>query len=154
MAHRDRYLDDLEVGEVWLGQPFEITEAEILDFARAYDPQPMHVDAEAAAHGRFGGLIASGWHLTARVMREFVDESPFGATPMLGLRIDELCWLKAVRPGDRLQVRREIIEVARSKSRADRGTIRTATSVTNQDGEPVMTFFTLIQVPANAQAML
>lgn len=154
MAHPDRYLDDLQVGEVWLGQPFEITEAEILDFARVYDPQPMHIDPEAAAQGRFGGLIASGWHLTARVMREFVDESPFGATPMLGLRIDELCWLKAVRPGDRLQVRREIIEVARSKSRPDRGTIRTATLVTSQGGEPVMSFFTLIQVPTNAQATL
>lgn len=150
MAHPDRYLDDLRVGEVWLGQPFEITEAEIVEFARTYDPQPMHIDAEAAARGRFGGIIASGWHLTARVMREFVDESPFGATPMLGLRIDELCWLKAVRPGDRLQVRREILEVVRSKSRPDRGTIRTATAVTNQAGETVMSFFTLIQVPANA----
>jgi acyl dehydratase len=151
---RDRYLDNLEVGEVWLGEPFEITEAEIIAFAREFDPQPMHVDPEAAASGRFGGLIASGWHLTARVMREFVELSPFGATPMLGLRIDELCWLKAVRPGDRLQVRREIMAVTPSKSRPDRGTIRTATTVTNQDGEPVMTFFTLIQIPANAQATL
>ncbi|WP_091734817.1 MaoC family dehydratase [Phenylobacterium immobile] len=154
MAHPDRYLDDLKVGEVWLGQPFEITEAEIIEFARAYDPQPMHIDPEAAARGRFGGLIASGWHVASRVMREFVDESPFGATPMLGLRIDELCWLKTVRPGDRLRVRREILEVVPSKSRADRGVVRTATTVTNQDGELVMSFFTLIQVPANAGTTL
>lgn len=154
MPRPDRYLDDLQVGEAWLGEPFEITEAEILDFARVYDPQPMHVDPEAAARGRFGGLIASGWHVASRVMREFVDESPFGATPMLGLRIDELCWLKAVRPGDRLQVRREIVEVARSRSRPDRGVIRTATHVVNQDDEPVLTFFTLIQLPANAGSAL
>lgn len=149
-----RYLDDLKVGETWTGPPFVLSEAEILDFARAYDPQPMHVDPSAAADGRFGGLIASGWHVASRVMREYVDTAPFGDTPMLGIRIDELCWLKPVRPGDALTVRREIVAVARSHSKPDRGTIRTFTTVTNQHGEPVLTFFNLIQMPAHAGVTL
>ncbi|MBI1686320.1 MaoC family dehydratase [Caulobacter hibisci] len=150
----DRYLDDLTVGETWTGQPFTLTEAEILDFARLYDPQPMHVDLELAAGGRFGGIIASGWHVASRVMREYVDTAPFGATPMLGVRIDELCWLKPVRPGDALTVRREIVEATRSRSRSDRGTIRTFTAVCNQHGETVLTFFNLIQMPAHAGVTL
>lgn len=151
---RDRYLDDLTVGETWEGAPFEISETEILRFAAEFDPQPMHLDPEAAAHGRFGGLIASGWHVASRVMREYVDTRPFGATPMLGIRIDELCWLRPVRPGDRLTVRREIVAVSRSASKPDRGTIRTATTVVNQHGETVLTFFNLIQMPANASVTL
>jgi acyl dehydratase len=150
----DRYLDDLTVGETWAGEPFTLSQAEILDFARAYDPQPMHVDAEAAAAGRFGGIIASGWHVASRVMREYVDTAPFGATPMLGIRIDELTWQKPVRPGDTLIVRREIVEVTRSRSKPDRGVIRTFTTVTNQHGETVLTFFNLIQMPAHAGVTL
>lgn len=150
----DRYLDDLTVGEAWTGQPFTLTQAEILDFARLYDPQPMHVDPEAAQAGRFGGVIASGWHVAARVMREYVDTAPFGATPMLGMRIDELVWLKPVRPGDALTVTREIVAVTPSRSRLDRGTIRTFTTVANQHGETVLTFFNLIQMPARAGVVL
>lgn len=154
MTFPDRYLDDLKVGESWTGAPFVLTEAEIVDFARQWDPQPMHIDRDAAARGRFGGLIASGWHLCARVMREFVELSPFGRTPMLGLQIDELKWLKAVRPGDTLTVRREILAVTPSKSRPDRGVVRTLTTVTDQHGDTVMSFFTVMQMPANAEARL
>ena len=150
MQNPDLYLEDLTPGESWTGQPFQITEAEILAFAREYDPQPMHVDAEASAKGRFGGIIASGWHVASRVMREYVDTAPFGNTPMLGVRIDNLCWLHPVRPGDWLTVRREIVEVSRSKSRPDRGMLRTATTVTNQDGVAVLTFENLMQMPARA----
>lgn len=150
----DRYLDDLTVGETWIGEPFSLSEAEILAFARVYDPQPMHADPQAAAAGRFGGIIASGWHVASRVMREYVDTAPFGATPMLGIRIDELTWRRPVRPGDVLVVRREIVEVTRSRSKPDRGTIRTFTTVTNQDGEAVLTFFNLIQMPAHAGVTL
>jgi acyl dehydratase len=151
---RDRYLDDLKVGEAWDGAPFSISRDEILRFAAEFDPQPMHLDPQAATEGRFGELIASGWHVASRVMREYVDTSPFGATPMLGIRIDELCWLRPVRAGDELRVRREIVEVTRSRSKPDRGTIRTATTVVNQHGEPVLTFFNLIQMPANATVTL
>lgn len=151
MASKNRYLDDLKVGETWEGEPFEMTEAEIVRFASEYDPQPMHIDTEAATQGRFGGIIASGWHIAARVMREYVDTSPFGSTPMLGLKIDELCWLHPVRPGDRLTVSREIKAVTRSRSKPDRGTVETATTVVNQDGTVVMTFLNLIQMGVRPQ---
>lgn len=153
-APRDRYLDDLVVGETWEGEAFTLTEAEVLDFARAFDPQPMHVDRDAAERGRFGGIIASGWHVATRVMREFVDSAPFGATPMLGISVDKLCWLKPVRPGDRLRVRRQLVAISRSRSKPDRGSIQVEITVTNQDEAVVLSFLNLIQMPAHAGARL
>ena len=150
----DRYLDDLTVGESWEGQPFTITEAEVIAFAQHFDPQPMHVDAAAAAEGRFGGLIASGWHVASRVMREYVDAAYFGATPMLGVSIDDLRWVRPVRPGDTLKARREILAVTPSQSRPDRGTVKTKTWVSNQDGDVVMSFENLMQLPKDASARL
>ena len=150
----DRYLDDLTVGESWEGAPFTITEAEVIAFAQQFDPQPMHMDPAAAAEGRFGGLIASGWHVASRVMREYVDAAYFGATPMLGVSIDDLRWLRPVRPGDTLKARREILAVAPSQSRPDRGTVKTKTWVRNQDGDVVMTFENLMQLPKDASARL
>lgn len=146
----DRYLDGLTVSESWEGQPFTITEAEIIAFATQFDPQPMHMDPAAAAEGRFGGLIASGWHVASRVMREYVDAAYFGATPMLGLSIDDLRWLRPVRPGDTLTARREILAVTPSQSRPDRGAVKTKTWVRNQDGDMVMTFENLMQLPKDA----
>jgi len=148
----DRYLDDLTVGESWEGQPFTITEAEIIAFAAQFDPQPMHIDKATAEAGRFGGLIASGWHVASRVMREYVDAAHFGATPMLGISIDDLRWLRPVRPGDTLTVRREILALTPSQSRPDRGTVKTKTWVRNQDGDVVMTFENLMQFPRDASA--
>lgn len=150
----DRYLDNLTVGESWEGEPFTITEAEIIAFAKQYDPQPMHIDPATAAAGRFGGLIASGWHVASRVMRDYVDAAYFGATPMLGLSIDDLRWLRPVRPGDTLMARREILAVTPSQSRPDRGTVKTKTWVRNQDGDLVMTFENLMQLPKDASARL
>ena len=150
----DRYLDDLTVGESWEGEPFTMTEAEIIAFAEQFDPQPMHMDKAAAAEGRFGGLIASGWHVAARVMREYVDAAYFGATPMLGVSIDDLRWVRPVRPGDTLKARREILAVTPSQSRPDRGTVKTKTWVSNQDGDVVMSFENLMQLPKDASARL
>ena len=150
----DRYLDDLTVGESWGSEPFTITEAEIIAFAQQFDPQSMHIDAAAAAEGRFGGLIASGWHVASRVMREYVDAAHFGATPMLGISIDDLRWLRPVRPGDTLKARREILAVTPSQSRPDRGTVKTKTWVSNQDGDVVMSFENLMQLPKDASVRL
>lgn len=150
----DRYLDDLSVGESWTGAPFTITEAEIIAFAQQFDPQPMHVDKAAAEAGRFGGLIASGWHVASRVMRQFVDEAYFGQTPLLGMNVDALWWVRPVRPGDTLTVRREILEIRPSKSQPDRGVVRTKTSVTNQDGDLAMSFENQMQLPRDAGARL
>ena len=150
----DRYLDNLTVGESWEGEPFTVTEAEIIAFAKQFDPQPMHIDPATAAAGRFGGLIASGWHVASRVMRDYVDAAYFGATPMLGLSIDDLRWLRPVRPGDTLMARREILAVTPSQSRPDRGTVKTKTWVRNQDGDLVMTFENLMQLPKDASVRL
>ncbi len=144
------YLDDLSVGQKWHGGPIEMTESEIVRFAREYDPQPMHMDADAAAKGRFGGLIASGWHVASLVMRDFVEKAPFGDTPLLGLGIDGLEWRLAVRPGDILNITREILDVAPSRSKPDRGLVTMRMTVTNQDGAVVMTFTNLMQIPRRA----
>ncbi|MES2056146.1 MAG: MaoC family dehydratase [Pseudomonadota bacterium] len=150
MLNPDLFLDDLVIGDSWPGGPITIAEADIIRFAREFDPQPMHTDPQAAAQGRFGGLIASGWHVASLVMRDFVDTAPFGATPMLGLRVDELQWLHPVRPGDTLHIRREIVAVARSRSKPDRGTISMKMTVSNQDGAIVLSFLNLIQMPARS----
>ncbi|MBB4100716.1 MaoC family dehydratase [Sphingomonas kyeonggiensis] len=142
------FLEDLAVGQVWHGGPIEMREADIVRFASEFDPQPMHIDVDAAGKGRFGGLIASGWHVAALVMRDFVDKAPFGDTPMLGLKVDDLQWRHPVRPGDVLSVTREIVDVTRSRSKPDRGVVSMRMTVANQDAVVVMSFLNLIQVPA------
>ncbi|MCC2977887.1 MaoC family dehydratase N-terminal domain-containing protein [Sphingomonas sp. PL-96] len=141
-----RYLEDLRVGETWEGNAIPILEDAVIAFAESYDPQPMHVDRDAAAAGRFGGIIASGWHVAALVMRDYVETSPFGDTPLLGLQIDALRWEEAVRPGDVLRARREILEVTPSRSRPDRGLVRIGVAVTNQHGRTVMRYNSLLQI--------
>ena len=115
-----------------------VTADEIVAFARRYDPQAMHVDPAAAAHGAFGGLIASGWHTAAMVMRLFVEHylSKVATLPSPG--IDELRWMRPVRPGDTLRVRVTVVETLRSRSKPDRGLVRSLVEVLNQDGEVVM----------------
>lgn len=142
------YLEDLQPGDRWSGGPIVMTEADIIRFGREYDPQPMHTDKAAAEAGRFGGLIASGWHVASLVMKDFVETAPFGDTPLLGLQIDALTWQKPVRPGDVLNIERSLLTVDRSKSRPDRGVIRMRMIVANQDGDVVMSFENLIQIPA------
>jgi acyl dehydratase len=144
------YLNDLEIGQCWSGGPITMGEADIIRFAEEFDPQPMHVDKEAAAAGRFGGLIASGWHVASRVMRDFVDKAPFGDTPMLGLKVDDLQWRHPVRPGDVLSITREVVDISASRSKPDRGVLTMRMTVTNQEGAIVMTFLNLIQMPVSA----
>jgi acyl dehydratase len=143
----DRYIEDLSVGERWTSETVTLGEAEIVEFARAYDPQPMHTDAQEARRGPFGGLIASGWHLAALVMRMSVQAKTFGDTPIVGAGVDDLRWLKPVRPGDRLTVEREIVDVKLPSARPGRGSIRSRTVLRNQDGDAVMSMFTLARIP-------
>jgi len=143
-----RYLEDFQVGERWVSAPTLITETEIMAYGLANDPQPMHTDPEWAKTGPFGGLIASGWQTAALSMRLFVQSGGYGKTPVIGMGIDELRWLKPVRAGDVLTVEREIVEVMLSTTHTDRGTIRTRVSVRNQSGDLVMTLFTSGRVPA------
>ena len=148
MSETARYLEDFQVGERWVSAPTPITEAEIVAYGLANDPQPMHTDPEWARTGPFGGLIASGWQIAALSMRLFVQSGGYGKTPVIGMGIDELRWRKPVRAGDVLTVEREIVEVMPSTTHADRGTIRTRVSVRNQSGDVVMTLSTLGRVPA------
>jgi acyl dehydratase len=134
-----RYLEDFQPGEeIELGTT-TVSRDEILDFARHYDPQPFHVDEEAARQSIYGGLIASGWHTAAMVMRVLVDGLVKGTVTMGSPGIDEIRWLKPVRPGDTLSVKAHILDVVPSRSKADRGHIRSRYEVSNQRGEVVMT---------------
>ncbi|MBV6434476.1 MAG: hypothetical protein IANPNBLG_04729 [Bryobacteraceae bacterium] len=142
-----RYLEDLTVGERILTRPAKITEAEILTFARQFDPQPMHVDREAAHNGPLGGLSASGWHTAAIVMRLIVDADPLEGVPWLGLGVDELRWPNPVRPGDTITVEIEVVSVTPSRSKPSHGIVRTGITARNQKDEVVMTLFPNLWIP-------
>jgi acyl dehydratase len=115
-----------------------VSESEIVDFGKRYDPQDFHVDPVAAANGPFGGLIASGWHTCALMMRMFADNYLSKVSSLGSPGIDELRWLKPVRPGDTLRVRASVLETKRSRSKPDRGIVHTLTEVLNQNGEVVL----------------
>ena len=134
----DRYFEDYMPGAVFEYGDIPVSEAEIIEFARRFDPQQMHVDPAAAARGRFGGLIASGWHTAAIMMRLIVDNFLPGAASLASPGIDELRWLKPVRPGDVLRIRVTVLEATPSRSRPDRGMVRSLVEVLNQDGDAVM----------------
>jgi len=136
----ERYFEDYRVGAIEVFGDTTGTEDDVVEFAQRYDPQDMHIDPAAAAHGPFGGLIASGWHTAAMVMRLFVEHylSKVATLPSPG--IDELRWARPVRPGDRLRVRVTVLEANRSRSKRDRGMVRSLVEVLNQNGDVVMSF--------------
>lgn len=134
-----QYLEDLVVGEVCHFGHYEVTREEVIDFARKFDPQPFHLDDAAAAKTHFGRIAASGWHSGAMSMAMLVEH--FNAVGHQGLGspgIDELRWLKPVYPGDTLRMTWEVLEVTPSRSKPDRGSIRTRTEMFNQHDECVM----------------
>src|SRR5918995_1550225 len=130
--------DDFEAAQVYELGTCEVTEEEILVFARQWDPQPFHVDPEAAKESVFGGLIASGWHTGAMWMRLYVDSLLGGAASMGSPGIEEPRWLAPVRPGDTLSGRLTVLETTPSERRPDRGTVRIRGEMVNQDGVTVM----------------
>ena len=138
MPVEDRYFEDYPPGAVYEYGETQVSAAEIVEFARRYDPQDMHVDPEKAAAGRFGGLIASGWHTAGMMMRLFADNFLPRNASLASPGIDELRWPRPVRPGDRLHIRVTVIEATRSRSKPDRGMVRTLVEVLNQEGEVVM----------------
>jgi len=135
---KDRYFEDYVPGSVSEYGEIRVSEAEILEFARRFDPQDMHVDPEAARRGRFGGLIASGWHTGAMMMRLLADNFLPKEASLASPGIDELRWLHPVRPGDVLRVRVSVLEATPSRSKPDRGMVRTLIEVLNQNGDVVM----------------
>jgi acyl dehydratase len=117
-----------------------VTEEEIIEFARRYDPQVFHTDPVAARDSIYGGLVASGWHTAAMAMRLIVEHHLSHAAGVGSPGVDEVRWLKPVRPGDRLSVRVTVLEVRRSESKPDRGLVRSFIEVLNQDMAVVMSF--------------
>lgn len=132
-----RWFDDFEAGERFTFGATTIDEAEIIEFGRKFDPQPFHIDPEAARETIFGGLIASGWHTGSIVMRLLNDEF-LGPASMGSPGLDELRWLAPVRPGDRLTLVAEVLEVRPSRSKPDRGIVKMAHELVNQDGTTVV----------------
>lgn len=134
------YLDDFEAGRSYELGSFTLTETEIIDFATRFDPQAFHVDPEAAKDSMFGGLIASGWHTVACVMRLMVDNLIPAKSALGSPGIDKLRWLKPVRPGIEYRAVYTVDSVRDSTSKPDRGLITTTTDLYDPDGEKVMTF--------------
>lgn len=137
-----RYFEDVEVGDTFEVGEHEMTKAEIVDFAERFDPQPFHVDEEAAEETMFGELVASGVHTLAVCVRLFVTEfinPDDGLANMGGLGMDDMRWHEPVRPGDTLTLRIEVLDKTPSSSRSDRGYVEFGRSVVNQDGEEVLT---------------
>jgi len=138
MTLSGKFFEDYPVGAVFTGGSVSVSEQEILDFARRYDPQPMHVDKAAAEHGRYGGLIASGWHTGALMMQLLAEHFvPEGNLASPGLQ--ELRWILPVRPGDRLSLRVTVLEARRSRTKPDQGVVVSLVEVLNQQNEVVMT---------------
>jgi acyl dehydratase len=134
-----RYLEDFVPGTVFEAGSVRLTEAEIVEFATRYDPQPFHVDPDAGERSIYGGLIASGWHTVAVSMRLIVDHVLSDSASMGAPGVDELRWLLPVRPGDTLSPRMIVLEARPSRSKPDRGVVRFRVEVTNQAGELAMT---------------
>lgn len=141
------YLEDFSVGQVFHSGSHRITEAEIKAFAKEYDPQPFHLDNEAAKATMFGGLAASGWHTMALTMRLLVDGGAPIAGGIIGAGAEELRWPKPVRPGDELTVESEVLEIRPSRSRPTQGLIKLRSTTLNQHGEPVQVFTANLLVP-------
>jgi acyl dehydratase len=133
-----RYWEDFRVGEETVHGTHEITEEEIVRFAREFDPQPFHIDPAAAARGPFGGLIASGWHTAALHMGMFVRNVLLDSASMGSPGVEELRWLAPVRPGDVLTSRSRVVDAWPSERDAGRGTIVGEHELVNQDGRVVM----------------
>ena len=139
------YFEDFAVGQKFDTGRRQVDAAEIIEFAAKYDPQPFHVDPDAAKASLFGGLAASGWHSAAMMMRLIVDSDFRPAGGIIGGG-GELAWLKPVRPGDELRVEGEIIELRQSRSRPDQGLVKIRLTMLNQDGEAVQTFIPTLLV--------
>jgi acyl dehydratase len=135
-----RFFEDFGVGERFVTAGVTFDEAMIVGFARVYDPQPFHVDPEAARDSIYGGLIASGFQTIALGFRLIWDTGLLAGVSMGSPGFDELRWLKPVRPGDTIRVEGEILEQRPSRSKPDRGLVRIAYRYLNQRGEAVVTF--------------
>ncbi len=139
-----RYYEDVEVGETQSFGSRTVTEDDIVTFAEEFDPQPMHVDPAAAEETMYGGLIASGWHTASVTMRMVVDDYLDDVATVGGRGVDDLRWVRPVRPGDTLSVEAEIVD--KETDTPERGTLHSETVTHNADGDPVMSMVALVMV--------
>jgi acyl dehydratase len=146
----DRYFEDYQSGEIYEYGYITVSETEILDFARAFDPQPIHVDPEFAAGGPFHGLIASGWHTGSIMMRLFADHYLSRVASLASPGIDELRWPAPLRPGDSVKLRVTTVETRRSRSKPDRGLVRSRVALITQNDETVLTLTAMNLLRARA----
>lgn len=142
-----RYLEDFAVGQTFGSGRLVIDRERIKRFAAEFDPQPFHLDEEAANDTFFRGLAASGWHTAAATMRLLVEGEMKPAGGIVGAGFDEFRWLRPVRPVDELRIESEILEVRPSKSRPEQGVIKARTTTLNQNGEPVQILVANLIVP-------
>lgn len=136
----ERYLEDYQPGATFEFGPVEVEEAEIIVFSKRFDPQTMHIDPAKAAEGRYKGLIASGWHTVALMMRLFVDNYLSSVASHASPGVDEIRWFRPVRPGDRLRLRVSILEVRPSRTKPDRGVVISLLQAINQEDVIVSSF--------------
>jgi acyl dehydratase len=138
------YFEDVEVGQTKRFGRYEVTADEIIEYARRFDPQPFHLDPDAAKQSMFGGLIASGWHTGAMFIRMVCEHAVPGTATTGALGFDDLKWLKPVRPGDVLSVETRIKEKIDQPGRRGVGTVKIQGRVLNQRDEAVMTLTSLV----------
>ncbi len=134
----NRYFEDYVAGSGHEFGSIMVEEKEIIAFAKRFDPQVLHTDPDGAKDTVYGGLIASGWHTAALMMRLFVDHYLSHVASLGSPGVEELRWLKPVRPGDEISLRVTVLETKRSRSKPDRGIVRSFIEAMNQDGEVVM----------------
>jgi len=133
------YFEDFPVGDVRESAPRRVAREEIVAFAQQFDPQPFHIDDTAAQRTIYGGLLASGWHTCAISMRLMWDTYLKDTVSLGSPGVDEIRWVKPVRPGDTLRARFTVVEAVPSRSKPDRGIVRSVSEVFNQHGDVVMT---------------
>ena len=133
-----RYFEDYVSGSTFEYGQISLSADEIIEFAKRFDPQPIHIDPEAAERGPFKGLIASGWHTAGVMMRLLADHFISHVASMASPGVDEIRWMIPVRPGDSLSIRVTVLETKRSRSKPDRGIVRSLVEVMNQNREVVM----------------
>jgi acyl dehydratase len=142
-----RYLEDFAVGQTFRSGRLQIDKERIKTFGVEFDPQPFHIDEEAARDTIFGGLAASGWHTAAVTMRLLVESDLKPSGGIVGAGFDEFRWPRPVRPGDELRVESEVLEVRPSKSRPGQGLIKVRTTTLNQNDEAVQVTIGNLVVP-------
>jgi acyl dehydratase len=143
----DLYLEDIRPGDRLEHGSVSVDAAAIQDFARAFDPQPFHVDPAAAEATLFRGLAASGWHTAALTMRLLVESGAGSAWGIIGREVERLEWPRPTRPGDTLSIRTEVLETRPSRSRPEMGIVRVRTDTLNQRGEVVQTMVSVLVAP-------